>query len=49
VLTTLDVGEAEKALIAKALEVSGGNRTKAAALLGMSVRSLRSKLSPSVP
>lgn len=46
VLTSLDVGEAEKALIARALEVSGGNRTRAAELLGISVRSLRSKLSP---
>ena len=45
VLTSLDVGEAERTLIARALEVSGGNRTRAAELLGMSIRTLRSKLS----
>ena len=44
VLTSLDVGEAEARLIARALEVSGGNRTRAATLLGMSVRTLRNKL-----
>ena len=44
VLTSLDVGEAEARLIARALEVSEGNRTRAAALLGMSVRTLRNKL-----
>jgi DNA-binding NtrC family response regulator len=44
VLTSLDVGAAEARLIARALEVSGGNRTHAAALLGMSVRTLRNKL-----
>ncbi len=44
VLTSLDVGAAEARLIARALEVSGGNRTRAAALLGMSVRTLRNKL-----
>lgn len=44
VLTSLDVGDAEMKLIARALEVSGGNRTRAAALLGMSVRTLRNKL-----
>ena len=52
VLTSLDVGEAEARLIARALEVSEGNRTRAAALLGMSVRTLRNKLNgrgPSAP
>ena len=44
VLTSLDVDAAEKTLIARALEVSGGNRTHAAELLGMSIRTLRSKL-----
>jgi DNA-binding NtrC family response regulator len=44
VLHSLDVGEAERALIDAALARSGGNRTRAAALLGMSVRTLRTKL-----
>ncbi len=44
VLTTLDVGEAEQALITRALAVTGGNRTHAAKLLGISVRTLRNKL-----
>ncbi len=44
VLTTLDVNEAEKILIKRALEVSNDNRTRAAELLGMSVRTLRNKL-----
>jgi DNA-binding NtrC family response regulator len=44
VLQTLDIEEAERLLIGRALEVAGGNRTRAAELLGMSVRSLRSKL-----
>ena len=43
-LTSLDVAEAESRLIERALEVSGGNRTRAAELLGMSVRTLRNKL-----
>jgi DNA-binding NtrC family response regulator len=44
VLDTLDVKEAEKALIARALEKTDNNRTQAAELLGMSVRTLRNKL-----
>ena len=44
VLTSLDVAEAETRLIERALEVSGGNRTRAAELLGISVRTLRNKL-----
>jgi DNA-binding NtrC family response regulator len=47
VLTSLDVGKAEGKLIERALVVSGGNRTRAAALLGMSVRTLRNKLNGS--
>lgn len=43
-LKTLDIGEAESKLIEKALEVAEGNRTRAAELLGMSVRTLRNKL-----
>jgi DNA-binding NtrC family response regulator len=44
VLTSLDVNEAEKRLIERALEVARGNRTRAAELLGISVRTLRNKL-----
>ena len=44
VLDTLDVREAEAVLIEKALEETGGNRTRAAELLGISVRTLRNKL-----
>ncbi|MGE5101582.1 MAG: sigma-54-dependent transcriptional regulator [Deltaproteobacteria bacterium] len=47
VLTSLNVDEAEVKLIARALETSGGNRTRAASLLGMSVRTLRNKLNGS--
>jgi DNA-binding NtrC family response regulator len=44
VLTSLNVNEAEAKLIERALEVSKGNRTRAAELLGISVRTLRNKL-----
>ena len=44
VLTTLDLAEAESRLIERALEVTDGNRTRAAELLGLSVRTLRNKL-----
>jgi DNA-binding NtrC family response regulator len=38
------IHEAEKRLILKTLEVEGGNRTKAAEILGISTRTLRNKL-----
>ena len=44
VLATLNVDEAEKALIKRALEMTGGNRTRTAEMLGISVRTLRNKL-----
>jgi DNA-binding NtrC family response regulator len=44
VLHSLDVNEAERVLIERALVVAGGNRTRAAELLGISVRTLRNKL-----
>jgi DNA-binding NtrC family response regulator len=44
VLTSLNVDEAEAKLIERALETSNGNRTRAANLLGISVRTLRNKL-----
>ena len=44
VLTSLNVGAAEQLMIARALEAADGNRTRAAELLGMNVRTLRSKL-----
>jgi DNA-binding NtrC family response regulator len=44
VFDTLDVNEWERRLIQRALDVTGGNRTRAAELLGMSVRTLRNKL-----
>ena len=43
-LRSLNVEEAERHLITKALETAGGNRTRAADLLGISVRTLRNKL-----
>jgi DNA-binding NtrC family response regulator len=44
VLHTLNVEEAERALIRRALELTKNNRTKTAELLGISVRTLRNKL-----
>ena len=44
ILTSLNVETAEQLMIARALEAADGNRTRAAELLGMSVRTLRSKL-----
>jgi DNA-binding NtrC family response regulator len=44
VLHSLNVTDAEEVLIRKALSVTGNNRTRAAELLGMSVRTLRNKL-----
>jgi DNA-binding NtrC family response regulator len=43
-LRTLNVAEAERILIQEALEATDNNRTRAAELLGMSVRTLRNKL-----
>jgi DNA-binding NtrC family response regulator len=44
ILHTLNVEEAERAMIARALELTSDNRTRAADLLGISVRTLRNKL-----
>lgn len=44
VLDTLNLAEAESVLIQRALSATGENRTKAADLLGINVRTLRSKL-----
>ena len=49
VLHSLNIADAERELIAQALTASGGNRTRAAALLGMSVRTLRNKLNTPAP
>ena len=45
VLNSLSIEHAETMLIQRALVVTGGNRTRAAELLGVSVRTLRNKLS----
>jgi DNA-binding NtrC family response regulator len=45
VLNSLSIEHAEAMLIQRALVVTGGNRTRAAELLGVSVRTLRNKLS----
>jgi len=43
-LTSLNIDEAEAALIERALQTTGGNRTRAAELLGLTGRTLRNKL-----
>ena len=43
-LPSLKVADAERVLIQRALVASGQNRTRAAELLGISVRTLRNKL-----
>ena len=43
-LTTLDLDEAEASLIERALQITGGNRTRAAELLGVTDRTLRNRL-----
>ena len=43
-LDTMDLGAVEQQVIAHALRLSEGNRTRAAALLGVDVRTLRRKL-----
>jgi DNA-binding NtrC family response regulator len=43
-LTSLNLDDAQAALIDRALEETGGNRTRAAALLGVSDRTLRNRL-----
>jgi DNA-binding NtrC family response regulator len=46
--TSLDLRDVEEQVIAHALQLSDGNRTRAAALLGLDVRTLRRKLNASV-
>ena len=49
-LPSLDLGHAEELLIQEALRVANNNRTRAAALLGIGVRTLRKKLNaPTAP
>lgn len=45
---TLDLSALEEQTIARALQTTAGNRTKAARLLGISERTLRNKLNPKV-
>ncbi len=49
VLDSLNLADAERQLIERALAASNGNRTRAAELLGMSVRTLRHKLNVTAP
>jgi DNA-binding NtrC family response regulator len=49
ILHSLDIAEAEAVLIQRALEVTNNNRTRAADLLGISVRTLRNKLNHKQP
>jgi DNA-binding NtrC family response regulator len=49
VLDSLNIADAERRLIERALEASNGNRTRAAELLGMGVRTLRHKLNAAIP
>ena len=48
-LPTLNLAEAEESLIAEALRSTNNNRTHAAALLGIGVRTLRKKLNAPTP
>jgi DNA-binding NtrC family response regulator len=48
-LASLNLADAEQQLIQRALETTGQNRTRAAELLGMSVRTLRHKLNAPAP
>ena len=41
---SLDLAEAEATLVERALQLTGGNRTRAAELLGVTDRTLRNKL-----
>ena len=43
-MDTLNLAEIEEIMIERALEETGNNRTRAAELLGISVRTLRNKL-----
>lgn len=44
VLSSFDLADAESQLISRALQITEGNRTRAAELLGLSVRTLRNRL-----